>query len=34
MKLILTGILAGFLAATAAHADEMVFTSWGGTTQE
>lgn len=34
MKLILTGLLAGLLAATAAHADEMVFTSWGGTTQE
>ncbi|MER9657262.1 ABC transporter substrate-binding protein [Mesorhizobium sp. M0152] len=34
MKLILTGLLAGLLAATAARADEMVFTSWGGTTQE
>ncbi|TPN20844.1 ABC transporter substrate-binding protein [Mesorhizobium sp. B2-3-3] len=34
MKLILTGILAGLLAATAAKADEMAFTSWGGTTQE
>jgi putative spermidine/putrescine transport system substrate-binding protein len=34
MKLILAGIMAGLLAATAAQADEMVFTSWGGTTQE
>ncbi|RWD50690.1 MAG: ABC transporter substrate-binding protein, partial [Mesorhizobium sp.] len=34
MKLILAGVLAGLLAATAAKADEMVFTSWGGTTQE
>ncbi|RUV16054.1 MULTISPECIES: ABC transporter substrate-binding protein [unclassified Mesorhizobium] len=34
MKLILTGLLAGLLAATAAKADEMAFTSWGGTTQE
>ncbi|RVA22748.1 extracellular solute-binding protein, partial [Mesorhizobium sp. M7A.F.Ca.US.001.01.1.1] len=34
MKLILTGLLAGLLTATAAKADEMAFTSWGGTTQE
>ncbi|MER9337902.1 ABC transporter substrate-binding protein [Mesorhizobium sp. M0293] len=34
MKLILTGLLAGLLVATAAKADEMAFTSWGGTTQE
>ena len=34
MKLILAGILAGLLAATTAKAGEMVFTSWGGTTQE
>ncbi|TIO10564.1 MAG: ABC transporter substrate-binding protein, partial [Mesorhizobium sp.] len=34
MRLILAGVLAGLLSATAAKADEMVFTSWGGTTQE
>ncbi|RWN49579.1 MAG: ABC transporter substrate-binding protein [Mesorhizobium sp.] len=34
MKLFLTGLLAGLLAATAGKADEMAFTSWGGTTQE
>ncbi|PSJ55545.1 ABC transporter substrate-binding protein [Kumtagia ephedrae] len=34
MKLVLAGIMAGLLAATAAQAEEMVFTSWGGTTQE
>jgi putative spermidine/putrescine transport system substrate-binding protein len=34
MKLILAGIMAGFLVTTAAQADEIVFTSWGGTTQE
>ncbi len=34
MKLILTGVLAGLLAATAAQAEEIAFTSWGGTTQE
>ncbi|MER8751116.1 ABC transporter substrate-binding protein, partial [Mesorhizobium sp. M1050] len=34
MKLIFTGIVAGLLATTAAKAEEMVFTSWGGTTQE
>ena len=34
MKLIFTGILAGLLATTAAKAEDMVFTSWGGTTQE
>ena len=34
MKLIFAGILAGLLATTAAKAEDMVFTSWGGTTQE
>jgi len=32
MKLIFAGILAGLIVTTAAKADEMVFTSWGGTT--
>ena len=34
MKLIFAGILAGLMATTAAKAEDMVFTSWGGTTQE
>ncbi|EHK53869.1 ABC transporter substrate-binding protein [Allomesorhizobium alhagi] len=34
MKLIFAGIMAGLLTTTAAQAEEIVFTSWGGTTQE
>jgi putative spermidine/putrescine transport system substrate-binding protein len=34
MKLIFAGIMAGLLTTSAALSEEMVFTSWGGTTQE
>ena len=35
MKLTMLALaLAGTLAGTAATADQMVFTSWGGTTQD